>query len=414
MALTFLNIRHLRAFDEVATRRGISAAAQQVHLSQPAVTQAIAGIERQLGVTLFDRRAGGMFLTEAGALLHPRVQAMFAQLAAGAQAATRRRPALKGATPSPTFYLHSTSAQLRALIAIGASGSFSLAAQSLGISQPSVHRAGRDLESRAGVAFFTQTRRGVELSEAGDIFARAVQLAHASLQQGLDEVAHLAGRDTTRIRIGALPLPRSAILPRAIDRFLHAAPTVSVRNVDAPYNELLRALRHGELDLIIGALRDPIPAEDVAQEVLFEDPLAVIASPDHPLLTGAPPDTATLLAQPWIAPPLSTPSGGYLARWLGLEEGHSAVRVVTSSMVLTRALLLRGPYLAILSKSQIAQELARGELAALDLDLPGSHRPIGITLRRDWQPTATQLRFITALRKASAAASEAAPYSQNQ
>ena len=86
------------------------------------------------------------------------------------------------------------------------------------------------------------------------------------------------------------------------------------------------------------------------------------------------------------------------------------MRVVTSSMVLTRALLSRGPYLAIMSKSQIAHELARGELATLDIDLPGSHRPIGLTLRKDWHPTATQSRFIAALREASTSAR----YTQNE
>ena len=47
------NFRHLRVFREVARLRSVSAAAEQVHLSQPAVTQAICKLEGELGAELF-------------------------------------------------------------------------------------------------------------------------------------------------------------------------------------------------------------------------------------------------------------------------------------------------------------------------------------------------------------------------
>ena len=68
------NLRHLRAFQEVARCRGISAAAERVHLSQPAITQAIAKLEAQLGTALFERRSGGLYPTEPGDLFLDRVE----------------------------------------------------------------------------------------------------------------------------------------------------------------------------------------------------------------------------------------------------------------------------------------------------------------------------------------------------
>ncbi|MBZ0214965.1 MAG: LysR family transcriptional regulator, partial [Fimbriimonadaceae bacterium] len=50
----FPNLRHLRAFREVAACRSISQASRRVHLSQPAITQAIAKLEDALGLALFD------------------------------------------------------------------------------------------------------------------------------------------------------------------------------------------------------------------------------------------------------------------------------------------------------------------------------------------------------------------------
>lgn len=280
MSVEFLNLRHLRAFMEVADAHGISAAAHKVHLSQPAVTQAISGLEARLGTKLLDRRTEGMFPTKAGGALLARVRRMFGHLAHGAALAVRigRREG----KPVPDFHLRVTAAQLRALIAIRDAGNFSLAARTLGISQPSIHRAGRDLEKLSGMELFSAGRRGIELTPQAEAFARSVKLAEAELNQGLDDLTRLAGRDSTRITVGSMPLSRTRILPEAIDALLAGSAGVQIRTIDAPYAELLRGLRYGDIDVLIGALRDPVPVDDVVQEPLFEDRLSVVAGPNHP------------------------------------------------------------------------------------------------------------------------------------
>ncbi len=415
----FPNIRHLLAFREVAQEQGISAAAHKVHRSQPAVTQAIAGLERQLAVTLFDRQAGGMFLTPAGKLFFARVARMFDHLAQGAREAvqvdmrqrTRQKERQKDQRPKPDFYRNATAAQLRALVAIGESGSFSIAARRTGLSQPSIHRAGRDLERLAALPLFSATRKGVELTRAGEVFARVVRLARAELRQGFDELSHLKGEDSTRITVGSMPLSRTMILPAAIDSFLGEKATVQIRNVDGPYGELLRALRQGDLDLLIGALRDPAPADDVVQEPLFSDPLAVVAGPDHPLAGRVDLTLNDVLPYPWIAPPRDTPTGDYLYRKLGIGQmENTPVRIVSSSMIMLRGLLARGDYVTILSLHQAALEVQLGLIVPLDLDLPDSARPIGLTYRAGWVPTATQAQFLSLVR----AAAKSPGYSQNE
>jgi DNA-binding transcriptional LysR family regulator len=77
------------------------------------------------------------------------------------------------------------------------------------------------------------------------------------------------------------------------------------------------------------------------------------------------------------------------------------VRVVTSSMVLVRGMLARGDYLTILSPRQAAVEIEQGLMVPLDIPLPGSSRPIGLTTRAGWMPTPTQARFLQLLRDAA-------------
>lgn len=401
MAEEFPNLRHLRAFMEVAEAGGISAAAHRVHLSQPAVTQAISGLERRFDAPLFERRPEGMFPTPEGEVLLIRVRRLFAALAEGAARAVRLAGRREG-KPVADFHARVTAAQLRALVAIGEAGNFSQAARSLGISQPSIHRAGRDLERQAGMRFFAPTRRGIELTPPAEAFARAVKLAEAEFAQGLAELTRLKGQDATRIAVGSMPLSRSEILPEASHALLAEAAGVQITLVDAPYPELLRRLRYGELDLLIGALRDPAPTEDVVQEPLFSDTLAVVAGPGHPLAGRRGLSLADTLAYPWIAPPKDTPGGSYLFRTLKIGDlDETPVRMVTSSLVAVRGMLQRGPYVTILSPRQAAVEIAAGHMVPLDLPLEGSARPIGLTTRAGWMPTPTQARFLDLLRDAA-------------
>src|SRR5688572_17293873 len=73
-----LNLQALRVFAAVVEHRGFSRAAGALHLSQPAVSKAVAGLERDVGLPLLERGARGVRLTDAGAVLHDRARELFA------------------------------------------------------------------------------------------------------------------------------------------------------------------------------------------------------------------------------------------------------------------------------------------------------------------------------------------------
>ena len=399
MSFDFPNIRHLRAFSEVARHRGISAAAEAVYLSQPAITQAIGKLEQRLGVQLFERLTDGMKVTEPGAMFLHRVDRMLAQLHLGVAEAIRLQPGRNG-KGFEHFDRLVTAAQLRALIALASARNFSIAARNSGISQPSIHRAARDLERLAGFQLFRTAAQGIELTLAAEHLARRARLAAAELQQGQFELAAHKGRDSTRITIGTMPLARTRILPRAMNEMLKDHHAIQLRTIEGPYSELLRGLRYGESDFLIGAMRDPLPSQDVVQEPLFDDSLAVVVRPGHPLVGQVPLDLEATLAYPWIAPPKTTPAGRYLSAALDIPgRAETPVRVVSSSLILVRGLLLEGDYMTLISRHQVRFELDHGILAALPVALPNNHRAIGLTFRAGWQPTATQARFLDLIRQ---------------
>lgn len=61
MDLQIPNLRHLRVFLAVCELKSITRASEQIYLSQPAITQAIAKLEKQLETHLFERHSDGMY-----------------------------------------------------------------------------------------------------------------------------------------------------------------------------------------------------------------------------------------------------------------------------------------------------------------------------------------------------------------
>src|SRR5262245_9914548 len=71
----------MRAFVAVADTGSFSRAAEQLHLTQPAITKRIQALETGLGVKLFDRVGKRVHLTQAGDLLQPRARELLNEVA---------------------------------------------------------------------------------------------------------------------------------------------------------------------------------------------------------------------------------------------------------------------------------------------------------------------------------------------
>jgi len=393
----FLNIRHMRVFVETARTGSVSTAADLCHLSQPAATQAISSLEANFGTALLIRKRQGSTLTTCGTLVERRTRAALKHLRDGAKNALRE--AGNKAVRRQNFELSVTASQLRNLIAIANTGSFTVAARSLGLSQPTVHRTARNLEAVAGMPFFTARPSGVRLTAAADAFMRGAKLAQSELKQAVEDISRETGEECGTFVLGSLPLARTAIVPKAIHAMVSTVEGFQVRVVEGRYAELLRSLREGDIDCLIGALRHPIPADDIEQELLFQDALAIVAHPSHPLVDQRMITLGDTVEFPWIAPPKETPAGQYLFDTLQIHKrAETPVRVVSSSMAVLRGVLAEGPYVSIVSQHQIKLDEALGTIAVLDVPLSGHVRDIGLTYRRDWTPTETQSLFIEYLR----------------
>jgi DNA-binding transcriptional LysR family regulator len=398
------NLRHLNSFREVARLGSVSAAARAVHISQPAVTQAVAGLARYFGAPLLTRTSRGMALTPAGRLAVERIERSLDQL----------RDAVNEAARSPVKDLDVgrlvSSVQLDALCAVVEHGSFSAAARARKLAQPSLHRSTRELERLLGRPLLEKTSFGITPTREAEKLARRSRLAFGEVAQALAEVRALHGEESGRTVIAALALARSYLLPSALLDFTREHPQHSVAIVEGTYEHLLAGLRAGEADVIIGALRDSGTAPDVVQEYLFDDPLAIVVRARHPLAERKRLSAPALAKYQWIAPRAGSPLRAHfdaLFDSLGLPVPEHVIEC--SSLAAARAFLLESDRMMLLSEHQIHYEMQTGVLKALPHPAGRVVRRIGLTLRRNWQPTGTQQRLLEILRERarSAAATHA-------
>lgn len=383
-----LNLRHLRAVASIAATGSVSAAAERVSLSQPALTQGIAKLEAQIDAPLFERRSNGMVATQEGRLLAERADETMAHLA---QALRPIRRSGAGFAQAERLV---TATQVRALLALADAGSFVSAAAQTALSQPALHRAVRDVERLAGVPLVERRGRGVALTEAGRKVARGFRLAIGAIASGLADLGALSGGPAgLSIAVGAMPLARARLLPEAMARLHHSDPAAGMLVVEGAHRELIDLLREGRIDMTIGALRDPPPGPDVVQRPLLTDRLAIVARADHPLIVEGRTDAAALAAFPWIVGGRTTPLH---AQWARLFAGVAPppTPIECGSVMTIRGLLLAGDYLTLLSPDQVWVEIEHGLLTILGPPLEHSVRTIGITTRADWRPTAIQRRFV--------------------
>ena len=393
-------LKRLRCVAAVAAHGSASRAAEALHQSQPSVTRAIQDLEAELGLPLFDRGARGMVPTPVGRLLATRVRRALDQLDHGARETIHLASLLNSVHQVGTRLASMVSARLLyVLIAVADTGSEGRAAERLGLSQPAISQAIRDLEHLAGTPLLQRTSRGVRLTEPGEALLRRAKLALAELRIAEEEVASFQGRLRGRVIVGALPLSSSFLIPQAVTKLVDLHPEVNVTIVDGTYDSLLYQLRSGDVDIIVGALRIP-SVVDVEQETLFEDALSVVLRVGHPCLQGKDRICLSDLVQlHWVVPLSNTPGRSAFERAFH-AEGLSipSARLQVNSPAVVRSILLNSDRLALLSPLQVQAEIAAGQLMVLPLTLQGTQRSIGLTMRSDGVPSPSMMALRQLLR----------------
>jgi len=187
---------------------------------------------------------------------------------------------------------------LRYFIAVAEELHFGRAANRLHIESSPLSRAIKELEEELGVRLFDRDTRKTTITTAGVLFLDEARRVLATVEQACTRVRAVARGICGTLRIGfcdGLAQPRLAEL---IAQFRQDEPNIDVRIVEMPFNEQVKQLRSGLLDL--GLALTEVVGEGVVAEPLWRDPVVVVLPAKHPFTRRRTVALADLAEQPLI------------------------------------------------------------------------------------------------------------------
>jgi DNA-binding transcriptional LysR family regulator len=265
---------------------------------------------------------------------------------------------------------------LIAFLAVARTGSFTRAAQQLGVSQPALSHALKELEGRVGLRLLNRTTRSVSTTEAGERLLRSIAPHFDGIAAGLAALTELRDKPAGTVRITVGDQPAESIVLPAVARLLPAFPDL---NVEISVN-------NGFVDIVAERfdagvrLGETLAQDMVAVRIGPDMRMAVVGSPAY-FAGRPPPQTPDDLTEHSCIGLRYTAQGG-VGIWDFDKAGRAVnVRVegqlIVNNIALARLGALQGVGLAYLPEEYVAPLIDSGALVSV-LDawcepFPGYH-----------------------------------------
>lgn len=175
---------------------------------------------------------------------------------------------------------------LAAFITVVETGSFSLAAEQLRLTQPAVSKRIALLEEQVTQPLFDRVSRKIVLTEAGQALLPRAKMIVQQLQDTQQFMEDIKGDIRGLIRIGTSHHIGLHRLPSVLKQFSQAHPEVHLQLHFIDSEQAIQAILNGEFDLALITLPETIlnnEKEAIQHHSLWQDPMCFVANPEHPL-----------------------------------------------------------------------------------------------------------------------------------
>ena len=252
---------------------------------------------------------------------------------------------------------------LRLIKSIDDSGQISQAAVRIGISQPAASRLLAEIEQIIGHPMHIRQGRGIVLTAQGIALARRANRILIELADAQRELTELTSGIGGHVRIGAITGPAlDRVLP-ALRQARLALPDVSVEVEVGPSDSLSGFVLQGKVDFALCRLPAHHTRADFNFEVLGDEQVSLVVRRDHALMQVSDFGPQALLQYDWVLPGAGAIlRQAVLGRLTELGLATPPGRLITSSFLLTLAMLTQSNAIAPLSRS-VAQRFATGPAA---------------------------------------------------
>lgn len=273
---------------------------------------------------------------------------------------------------------------------------FHQTAERLFMAQPTVTSHIRSLEKILGFDLFERIGKRVRLTPAGERFLPHALKVIETYEHAVHEMTAWRQGYNTRLQMVVSPVVANSMLPARLKAFTATHPQVEVIVLTAASPDISQAVVTGKAQL--GLSRQPSTHPDTTCEVLYEDPVVLVAWPDCRGPDGAPPDWHGLLERHLVL------TRNHPMYWddllLALGERQPWLRTLEVDRVdITKRMVEEGLGVSFLPVSSVTRELQEGRLVSIPvagLRLPVAHTYLILPAERALPEPA--LDFVTELR----------------
>ncbi|MBE0587807.1 MAG: LysR family transcriptional regulator, partial [Hydrogenophaga sp.] len=268
---------------------------------------------------------------------------------------------------------HATLHQLRIFLAVARHNSFARAAEELHLSPPTLSLQVKQLSETVGQPLFEQLGKKIFLTATGQTLADACADIETRMERLSQDLAALQGVERGSLKLAILTTVKYTV-PKLLGGFCAAHPGIEVAMLVGNRENLLQRLAANQDDLYI--MGQPPESMDVVSENFADNPLVLVAPPDHPLVGKKKIAPSRLKNEPFI---LREPGSGtrLTAEKFFASQGVTLKnRLEVGSNEAIKQTVTGGLGLAVLSATTVVSELALGELVLLDV--------VGFPLIRRW------------------------------
>lgn len=176
--------------------------------------------------------------------------------------------------------MHVTLRQMRVFEAVARHLSYTRAAEELYLTQPAVSMQIKQLEENVGLPLFEQIGKRLFLTDAGQEMLACSRAISRQLKETEEVIEDMKGVRQGRLQV-AVASTAGYFASRLLSAFAHEHEGITISLDITNRENLLRQVMDNETDLAI--MGKPPEEMDLDAEAFMDNPLVVVAAPDHPL-----------------------------------------------------------------------------------------------------------------------------------
>lgn len=290
-------------------------------------------------------------------------------------------------------------AKLKHVIAIDRQGSISAAARALGLTQSTVSRSLADIERATGYALFDRRARDVVATEHGRAFLSRATRIISDLEQLSEDSRQNRLAEETLIRVGVCPASMQGLVNKAIKQLVLRRPELRVHLEATTVGGGVRALRRGDIDVLVGP-EDAIKSEDdFIFEKLGDLKTHLFVRKSHPLTQKKTIRKADIAAYPVVAPDKMSWHTDQLGSLFASLGGDAARRMhVIEYFPLIADIVAASDAIGVVGAEYSQSNTFMRRFALLDIDF-FTPLMVGFALRKRWMPNAAVRVFEATLKE---------------